>query len=418
MIGYYIMSNQSYANPEDPYWLSSRGVNTVHLIKNTTPPLTYLNQGILYEMIDGQLYYNGQVVQTGAGTTGPIGPTGPTGANGIDGPTGPTGPGVTGPNPTIVDTIVRWGDTTGTAFENSNVYLQQDPTDIRMTMTNNIVPVTSSFGTCIVGTQTCGSATTLNDATVIGSRNCAFTDTIASSTLIGGTILYQGGVGQNCINNIVVGSGFGANGDFTSAAVNNVFIGNGCGFFIQNSASNVCLGNNALFQLATGGGGNIAIGNSAGYNLTNGLNNIYIDNQGAASEGNTIRIGNGNHTRNFQSGIRGVITAAADAIPVLVSSTGQLGTVSSSIKYKENVKDLHNSNIIHELRPREFNYKVHPDVKSIGLIAEEVEKVYPEMCIYQDDELLTVDYNRLNILLLAEVQRLKQKIDALYVLNQ
>jgi hypothetical protein len=40
------------------------------------------------------------------------------------------------------------------------------------------------------------------------------------------------------------------------------------------------------------------------------------------------------------AGICGVTTVNVDAIPVLIDSAGQLGTVSSSIKYKENVVDL------------------------------------------------------------------------------
>jgi hypothetical protein len=57
-----------------------------------------------------------------------------------------------------------------------------------------------------------------------------------------------------------------------------------------------------------------------------------------------------------------------------------------------------------------FNYKGQTK-KSLGLTAEEVEQCYPEMCVYDaDGELLTVDYSRLAILLLKEVQRLKKKV--------
>lgn len=58
------MSNQSYANPFDPYWLSSRGINAVNFNKNTSPPVAFFNKGILYELTDGKLYYNGSEVQT------------------------------------------------------------------------------------------------------------------------------------------------------------------------------------------------------------------------------------------------------------------------------------------------------------------------------------------------------------------
>lgn len=109
------MSNQSYANLNDPYWLSTRGVNVVNLNKNTSPPLAYLNKEILYAMSDGELYYNGsQISNLPVGTTGdtgptgakgdsggPIGPTGETGPTGSNGATGLIGP--TGPTGLLVD---------------------------------------------------------------------------------------------------------------------------------------------------------------------------------------------------------------------------------------------------------------------------------------------------------------------------
>jgi hypothetical protein len=95
-----------------------------------------------------------------------------------------------------------------------------------------------------------------------------------------------------------------------------------------------------------------------------------------------------------------------------VDSAGQLGTVSSSIKFKENVVDIteEESGILDSLRPVSFNYKGQTK-KTLGLIAEEVEHCYPEMCVYDvDGKLLTVDYSQLAILLLKEVQRLKKRI--------
>jgi hypothetical protein len=118
------------------------------------------------------------------------------------------------------------------------------------------------------------------------------------------------------------------------------------------------------------------------------------------------------------AGIRGVVTAVANAIPVVIDSAGQLGTVSSSIRFKENVEALTGSEIIHQLDPVKFNY-IGQTKESIGLIAEDVEKVYPDMAIYQPNsetgeaELLTVDYSRLSILLLAEVQKLRLEMDEL-----
>ena len=55
---------------------------------------------------------------------------------------------------------------------------------------------------------------------------------------------------------------------------------------------------------------------------------------GACSSGGgskpTIKIGSVAQTTTFIAGIRGETTALADAVPVLISSTGELGTINSS----------------------------------------------------------------------------------------
>jgi hypothetical protein len=194
---------------------------------------------------------------------------------------------------------------------------------------------------------------------------------------------------------------------------------------VTTGSDNCGFGYQAGHALTTGSR-DICIGKNSGENLTTENDNICIANAGVVSDAGVIRIGtSGTQVKNFQSGIRGITTDAVDAIPVLVSSTGQLGTVSSSIKYKENVKDLQGSEIIYKLRPVEFKYKQNTDSDktSIGLIAEECESVYPEMCIYQpiegtdEKELLTVDYSRLAILLLKEVQGLNDKYHKLILQN-
>jgi hypothetical protein len=70
------------------------------------------------------------------------------------------------------------------------------------------------------------------------------------------------------------------------------------------------------------------------------------------------------------------------------------------------------SYVVDQLRPVKFDYKDRVSrKKEIGLIAEEVEQIYPDMCIYDaKGELLTVDYARLSILLLAEMQKLKLQV--------
>jgi hypothetical protein len=96
---------------------------------------------------------------------------------------------------------------------------------------------------------------------------------------------------------------------------------------------NTAVGNRALVNNTTGSS-NIAIGRHAGGNLTTGSNNIDVENPGVAGEENTIRIGTpGTQTATFIAGIQGV--TVANGLPVLVSPNGQLGTLTSSVRFKE-----------------------------------------------------------------------------------
>ena len=163
------------------------------------------------------------------------------------------------------------------------------------------------------------------------------------------------------------------------------------------------------------GSNNIAVGSQAGSNLTSGSNNIHIGNLGAAGESNTIRIGKtGTQTRTFIQGIRGA--TVANGVGVIVGTTGQLGTVVSSAKFKEAIKPMDKaSEAILALKPVTFRYKKELDPEKIpqfGLIAEEVEKVNPEL-VARDEEgkIMSVRYEAVNAMLLNEFLKEHRKIE-------
>jgi hypothetical protein len=123
---------------------------------------------------------------------------------------------------------------------------------------------------------------------------------------------------------------------------------------------------------------NIAIGFEAGVSLVNGNNNIYIGNQGAGDESQTIRIG----TAQAQTFIAGINTASvSDATVMIDTTTGQLGIATSSARYKQDIAPLGTgSDGVLQLRPATFAYKDDArHVKHYGLVAEEVERVFPEL---------------------------------------
>lgn len=88
--------------------------------------------------------------------------------------------------------------------------------------------------------------------------------------------------------------------------------------------------------------------------------------------------------------------------------------VASSRRYKKDITDLEfDSSKIYSLRPVSFTWKEF-DARSFGLIAEEVAEVLPQL-VDNDEEGKpnSVKYKELSVLLLAELKKLKSKIDNL-----
>jgi len=168
---------------------------------------------------------------------------------------------------------------------------------------------------------------------------------------------------------------------------------------------NTAIGRQALFNNTTGSQ-NIAIGPSAGLLQTTGSNNIYIGDIGFAGESDAIRIG----STQANTHIAGIWNRTSPGgIAVFVDSSGKLGTVTSSRRFKEDIREIaEESDGLMRLRPVAFKYKPEIDPTGLaqyGLIAEEVAQVYPDLVVYdRDGKPETVRYHLVNALLLNEVQ--------------
>jgi hypothetical protein len=192
----------------------------------------------------------------------------------------------------------------------------------------------------------------------------------------------------------------------------------GEGALINNTSGvyNVALGSFAVAGNTTGEL-NIGLGFLAGFNLTTGDNNIDIGNQGVAGESNTIRIGEPvaapapggvtlpAHTATYIAGIYN--TTIAKGLVVKVDSTGHLGTVGSSERFKDAIKPMDKtSESILALKPVTFRYKAAIDqdrIPQFGLIAEEVEKVNPDLVVRDTEgKPYSVRYDAVNAMLLNE----------------
>ena len=208
-------------------------------------------------------------------------------------------------------------------------------------------------------------------------------------------------------------TGYAALNNNSRTANNNTATGFFALFENRQGKNNVAEGFNAL--LNNNGNSNIAVGANAGSALTTGNNNIDIGNVGVAGEASTIRIGTTDtHTSTYIAGIYGA--ALASGSTVRVDSAGHLGTVASSARFKKEIKPMDKaSEAILALQPVTFRYKKEIDATGIpqfGLIAEEVEKVNPNLIERdQQGKPYTVRYEAVNAMLLNEFLKEHRKVE-------
>jgi len=255
------------------------------------------------------------------------------------------------------------------------------------------------------------------DNTAVGAAALLFNTTGTDNTATGAVALLNNTRGSN---NTATGS-FALQANTTG----NLNTATGLGALLSNTSGNgnTAEGGDALVLNTTGGAntaigegalssntignGNIAIGAFAGHALTTGNQNIVIGNADAvAGESNTMRIGGSFlQTRAFIAGIRGVATGNNDAVNVVIDSDGQLGTVSSSRRFKKEIKPMDTaSEAILALKPVTFHYKSDKTNRSeFGLIAEEVAETNPDLVVRDENgEIYTVRYEAVNAMLLNE----------------
>lgn len=298
------------------------------------------------------------------------------------------------------------------------------------------------------GYDTLNDITTATDNTSIGAyanskqTNGGFNTSVgynAGTGTFGTFMSYDVSIGNNTItsgyatHSVAVGNGACYNGRDQYL----VFVGSEAGgdFYTDDitNPGSVGVGYQSLHNLSTGSY-NTALGTQSADTVTTGSNNVVIGyradtaaatdnaicigNDTSTSTSNSINIGNStDHTTNYQAGIRGVTTGNADAVAVLIDSAGQLGTISSSRRYKENINPIDNIDNLYNLNPVSFNYKTQPNDITFGLIAEEVHEVLPDIVVYKDRDgekaPETVQYHLLSPLILSMIKNNKQLLDDL-----
>jgi hypothetical protein len=155
------------------------------------------------------------------------------------------------------------------------------------------------------------------------------------------------------------------------------------------------------------GTGNTALGFGAGANVTT-ANNVICLGAGVlgANESNSCFIGNVfNRT-------------SPGGTAVFVDSSGKLGTITSSRRFKEEIEPMAQaSEGLFALKPVTFRYKKGIDPQRIpqfGLVAEDVEAVNPDLVVRDEEgKVNTVRYDAVNAMLLNEFLKEHRKVEEL-----
>jgi len=244
---------------------------------------------------------------------------------------------------------------------------------------------------------------TTGDCNTASGREALLSNTTGFENTATGSVALE----SNIIGNDNTATGFAALNGNTTGALNTA---NGTGALVNSN-----------------GDLNIALGFGAGVNLTTGNNNIDIGNLGVAAEANIIRIGtevavtdpfgviHPAHTATYIASISDADAIGGEA--VFVTSAGKLGTISvpSSARFKDEIRPMNKaSEAILALNPVAFRYKKELDPKGVpqfGLVAEEVEKVAPDLVRRdRDGKLQAVRYDAVNAMLLNEFLKAHRKM--------
>ena len=263
-----------------------------------------------------------------------------------------------------------------------------------------LLNVTGSFNTAV------GLKALLNNATGPGNTAVGADALLNNTTGDSNTATGAGALLSNTTGGENTAVGSNALFSNTSGGVN-VAVGLGALMNNMTGTVNIAIGGGALAN--SGGNRNTAVGAGAGANLTNGDSNVYIgsDMAGVATESEHTYIRNINTTS--------VSGGGTDTVTVDLT-TGLLGHLSSSRRYKEDIQPMNNvSETLYRLKPVTYHYKReidHTQSPAFGLIAEDVAKVNPALVAHDARGLPeSIHYEMVNAMLLNEFLKEHKKVE-------
>jgi len=228
------------------------------------------------------------------------------------------------------------------------------------------------------GDPTMGEA---SENTAFGAAALLFNTTGGNNTAIGAAALLN-----NTTGGVNTAIGYAALGSNTTGV------------------GNTAVGRFALAENSTGSL-NIALGYSAGSGVSGAANVICI---GANVSGEDVS----------DSCYIGQIFDATSSFgaAVFVNSNNRLGTLTSSRRFKEEIKPMDKaSETLFALKPVAFRYKKKIDpagTSQFGLVAEDVEKVNPGLVVRdKEGKAYSVRYEQINAMLLNEFLKEHRKVE-------
>jgi Chaperone of endosialidase len=260
---------------------------------------------------------------------------------------------------------------------------------------NALLSLTSGTYNTAVGLFSLRSNTEANFNTGVGAGTLLL-NTAKQNTATGAGALLSNTIGDNHTANGAFALFNNTTGSANTAIGSEALLNNSTGG--QNTAVGVgALQNNSI------GNGNIALGFAAGTNVTTAQNVICIGSVGQ-DVSQTCYIGN----------IFGVTSPGGAA--VFINGAGQLGTTTSSRRYKEEIRPMEQaSETLYALKPVTFRYKNSIDplgISQFGLVAEDVEKINPDLVVRdKEGEVNTVRYDAVNAMLLNEFLKEHKKVE-------
>lgn len=290
-----------------------------------------------------------------------------------------------------------------------------------------------------------GNKNTTGNYNIFIGREAGLNNTTGTSNLYLGES--SGSAQTTGGNNTFVGKSTGGN---QTAGSYNVYLGAQSGIYRAKGDNNVQIGyhsgayamgdNNVLIGYMAGmghiGTGNVLIGYKAGWNLSDSLtgsNKLYITNN--TTDGTTSLIYgefdnkvlrfNGNVSVNGPPKTNSslYVKAGANTYALYVEGATWCTTLwsASDVRFKKNIQTIENPltkvmqlrGVTFEYRTDQFKSKNFESGKQIGVIAQEVEKVLPELVNQGPDGYKGVDYAKFSAILIEAIKEQQKQIETL-----